>query len=108
MVCRNYVCKSSIALSLTVKYIDKRIHTPLPSLSSPLTFMRSGKIAEAIDTGHILSSFKIMSFCYSQCVCQSNMVFLYGPFQGGTSVVVPYCYLFLLSVFIRIYRECLS
>ena len=27
-------------------------------------------------------------------------VFLYWPFQGGTSVVVPYCYLFLLSVFI--------
>ena len=25
---------------------------------------------------------------------------LYWPFQGGTSVVVPYCYLFLLSVFI--------
>ena len=27
-------------------------------------------------------------------------VFLYWPFQGGTSVVVPYSYLFLLSVFI--------
>ena len=27
-------------------------------------------------------------------------VFLNWPFQGGTSVVVPYCYLFLLSVFI--------
>ena len=27
-------------------------------------------------------------------------VFLYWPFQGGTSVVVPYCYLLLLSVFI--------
>ena len=27
-------------------------------------------------------------------------VFLYWPFQGSTSVVVPYCYLFLLSVFI--------
>ena len=25
---------------------------------------------------------------------------LYWPFQGGTSVVVSYCYLFLLSVFI--------
>ena len=24
----------------------------------------------------------------------------YWPFQGVTSVVVPYCYLFLLSVFI--------
>ena len=30
----------------------------------------------------------------------SPPVFLYWPFQGGTSVVVPYCYLFLLSVFI--------
>ena len=29
----------------------------------------------------------------------SPPVFLYWPFQGGTSVVVPYCYLFLLSVF---------
>ena len=28
------------------------------------------------------------------------LVFQYWPFQGGTSVVVPYCYLFLLSVFI--------
>ena len=27
-------------------------------------------------------------------------VFYYWPFQGCTSVVVPYCYLFLLSVFI--------
>ena len=27
-------------------------------------------------------------------------VFEYWPFQGGTSVVIPYCYLFLLSVFI--------
>ena len=27
-------------------------------------------------------------------------VFLYWPFQGCTSVLVPYCYLFLLSVFI--------
>ena len=27
-------------------------------------------------------------------------VFLNWPFQGGTSVVVPYCYLFLMSVFI--------
>ena len=27
-------------------------------------------------------------------------VFQYLPFQGGTSAVVPYCYLFLLSVFI--------
>ena len=27
-------------------------------------------------------------------------VFLYWPFQGGTSVVIPYCYLFLLSLFI--------
>ena len=26
-------------------------------------------------------------------------VFLYWPFQGGTSVVDPYCYLFFLSVF---------
>ena len=31
----------------------------------------------------------------------SPPVFLYWPFQGGTTVVVPYCYLFLLSVFIR-------
>ena len=30
----------------------------------------------------------------------SPQVFLYWPFQGGTSVVVPYCYLFLMSVFI--------
>ena len=30
----------------------------------------------------------------------SPPVFLYWPFQGGTSVVVLYCYLFLLSVFI--------
>ena len=30
----------------------------------------------------------------------SPPVFLYWPFKGGTSVVVPYCYLFLLSVFI--------
>ena len=30
----------------------------------------------------------------------SPPVFLYWPFQGGTSVVVPYCYLFLMSVFI--------
>ena len=30
----------------------------------------------------------------------SPPVFLYWPFQGGTSDVVPYCYLFLLSVFI--------
>ena len=30
----------------------------------------------------------------------SPPVFLYWPFQGGTSVVIPYCYLFLLSVFI--------
>ena len=27
-------------------------------------------------------------------------VFYYWPFQGGTSVVVLYCYLFMLSVFI--------
>ena len=32
--------------------------------------------------------------------CPPPPVFLYWPFQGGTSVVVPYCYLFLLSVFI--------
>ena len=30
----------------------------------------------------------------------SPQVFLYWPFQGSNSVVVPYCYLFLLSVFI--------
>ena len=30
----------------------------------------------------------------------SPPVFLYWPFQGSASVVVPYCYLFLLSVFI--------
>ena len=30
----------------------------------------------------------------------SPPVFLYRPFHGGTSVVVPYCYLFLMSVFI--------
>ena len=30
----------------------------------------------------------------------SPPVFEYWPFQGGTSVVVPYCYLFMLSVFI--------
>ena len=30
----------------------------------------------------------------------SPLVFQYWPFQGGTSVVVPYCYLFLLSLFI--------
>ena len=30
----------------------------------------------------------------------SPLVFKYWPFQGGTSVVVPYCYLFSLSVFI--------
>ena len=30
----------------------------------------------------------------------SPPVFYYWPFQGSTSVVVPYCYLFLLSVFI--------
>ena len=30
----------------------------------------------------------------------THPVFEYCPFQGGTSVVVPYCYLFLLSVFI--------
>ena len=29
-----------------------------------------------------------------------ELVFLYWQFQGGTSVVVPYCYLFLMSVFI--------
>ena len=28
------------------------------------------------------------------------LIILYWPFQGGTSVVVPYCYLFLLFVFI--------
>ena len=30
--------------------------------------MTSGKIAEANVTGHVLSSFKIMPFCYSQYV----------------------------------------
>ena len=30
----------------------------------------------------------------------SPPVFLYWPFQGDTSVAVPYCYFFLLSVFI--------
>ena len=29
-----------------------------------------------------------------------GIVFLYWPFQGGASVVVPYCYLFLMSVYI--------
>ena len=31
---------------------------------------------------------------------KSPPVFYYWPFQGGTSVVVPYCYLFMLYVFI--------
>ena len=31
---------------------------------------------------------------------QSLPVFSYSPFQGGTSVVVPYCYLFLMTVLI--------
>ena len=34
---------------------------------------------------------------------KSYWVCLYWPFQGGTSVVVPYFYLFLLSVFILLF-----
>ena len=45
---------------------------------------------------------EICSFCKKAVfhVAKHSKVFLYWPFQGGTSVVVPYCYLFLMSVFI--------
>ena len=35
-------------------------------------------------------------------------VFLYWPFQGGASVVFPYCYLFLLSVFVLWFGCCVG
>ena len=38
----------------------------------------------------------------------SPPVFLYWLFQGGTSVAVPYCYLFLLSVFILWFSYCVT
>ena len=64
-------------------------------MSCPLAFQMLLQYFKSL----CLLSYKVV-MTLQQHTCRPPPLFLYWPFQGGTSVVVPYCYLFLLAVFI--------
>ena len=68
-----------------------------------LLFLKTSPVKQCLhenDFSGVFDAFKVVFLYYICNEAQQSLRARLGSLKSGTSVVVPYCYLFLLSVFI--------